>query len=175
MVPFEGQEVVREGELAVELGRTTMAERRQSVRTRVEGRSCPFYKRSNDNRRFAGTSRRRRGCGMGTAWPQGVVRCGGRAANGARRRRRPAGGRAPRGTGQETNECHTQEPSRGARTTGPRPTRTTRYDSTPTWCAGRSRARVRVPAPKPFGLARFDQVYLQIFELKCTNVIIPKL
>jgi hypothetical protein len=92
-----------------------------------------------------------------------------RATNCARRRGRPSSGRVPRGTVQGTHLRHTQEPGRGARTAGRWRARTTRYDSGPT-----SRTRSRSSA-KTIWFSPFDQVYLQNFELKCTNMIIPKL
>jgi hypothetical protein len=64
---------------------------------------------------------------MGMAWPQGGGDVQRRAANGVRRRHRPTGGRAPRGTGQDTHERHAREPRRGRRIAGRRRARTARY------------------------------------------------
>jgi hypothetical protein len=49
------------------------------------------------------------------------------------------------------------------------------YGGGPTWCSGRRRASGCVPAQFHFGLARFGQVYLKIFQLKCSEMFIPKL
>jgi hypothetical protein len=66
---------------------------------------------------------------MGMAWPQGGGDVQRRAANGVRRRRRPTGGRARCGTGQDTQERHAQEPRRGGRTAGRMRAHTVRYGS----------------------------------------------
>jgi hypothetical protein len=112
------------------------------------------------------------GRGMGGG---AVAMCVQAVANGRRRRDHPTGGGVLRGTVQGTHLRHAQEPRRGAWTAGRQRARTTRYGSGLTSRVGRRRAQVRVPAPKQFGLARFDQVYLKNFELECTNMITQKL